>query len=272
MYYNMIGKPFGNYDKTKNWGRYLCVREDLKRIITRDPLSDGTGMSMFYTYIYSPLSQNLQSLRDEALTSWQILRQRVMEAEEACREACGDDEEVLNRMGLYRIKDKDERDVQQADIEDGKDKETENENGNGKHEGDAERAIKEQVEVINVHGGNMGVSKQGPPKPKVKQVKTKKNTALDKKEDEWREKNKQSALGVDIQKENNEDIMLQLEKNLNKARKECNKCPRPRETLKIRFLTVLSKFCWLLLGTDEQNRRKPGHARYNEIMLTLIYW
>jgi hypothetical protein len=49
QFYHMIGKPLGDYDTTKNYGRYLCVREELRRQMNEP---EEVQHSWFYKNVY----------------------------------------------------------------------------------------------------------------------------------------------------------------------------------------------------------------------------
>ena len=67
-------------------------------------------------------------------------------------------------------------------------------------------------------------------------------------------------------------LVQELEEKLTEARQRSTKEPEPRLTLQIRLYSMLRRFLRLFLTSKEKNLRKPGHVRYSEILLALLYW
>ena len=67
-------------------------------------------------------------------------------------------------------------------------------------------------------------------------------------------------------------LVQDLEEKLVEARQRSTKEPEPRPTMQIRFYSILQQLLRIFLSPTQKNLRKPGHVRYSEIILALLYW
>ena len=111
----MIGPPLGNYGTTQNWGRFLCVREELRRQMN---ISEEDEKGWFYLKYYSPIVERLEDAKDANLARWKQMKSEVGKLESQYIAAADGNEEDLKRMGLFN-------DGDDGEDEEGEDKEGE---------------------------------------------------------------------------------------------------------------------------------------------------
>ena len=99
----MIGQPMGHYGTTKNYGRYLCVREELKRLMN---VSEDVHHTWFYTNVYTRILEIEQGLKEVQMDGWRRCREILRECEQEYRDLASkleDDREysrAMKRVGL----------------------------------------------------------------------------------------------------------------------------------------------------------------------------
>ena len=111
----MIGQPMGHYGTTKNYGRYLCVREELKRLMN---VPEDVHHTWFYTNVYARILEIEQSLKEVEMDGWRRCREILRACEQEYRDLASeleDDKEyarAMKRVGLdpQRGEEENERD------------------------------------------------------------------------------------------------------------------------------------------------------------------
>ena len=275
QFYNIIGAPFGDYGTSQNFARFHCIREELRRTIDEP---EDVNFSYFYREYYLPLLEYEQHLHDSNNSKWKHTRDLVTAYEKQYRDFCQDDDMALARMGLSIARDDEEyQDKDQsnhADDHTADDDFMPDDDRVEKVDGDEAGIENAQISgsalgsvCLTVNGGNMGAMK-GPP-VRVRQIKRKRNNTkvLD----------KQLAASVTEHPGMQEDIdrlaaIEALELLVVDARKTAGKSLAPKPTFKMHLVAVARPFLKLFLSEKERNGRLPGHVRYNEILMAMLYW
>ena len=128
QFYNAIDAPFGNYGTTKNLGRYLCIREELLRMMD---VEEESNVGWFYQRVYAPIKEHKDWLQDMATQEWMNDRTMVEEYTEELIRECNNDETLerkfrkqLHAAGLWELIQADASE-QEAQAEDGDNDQTE---------------------------------------------------------------------------------------------------------------------------------------------------
>ena len=99
----MIGQPMGHYGTTQNHGRYLCVREELKRLMN---VPEDVHHTWFYTNVYTRILEIEQGLKEAQMDGWRRCREILRELEQEYSDLASkleDDKEyarAMKRVGL----------------------------------------------------------------------------------------------------------------------------------------------------------------------------
>ena len=293
-FYNILGEPLGNYGTTQNWGRFLCIRSDLKRTCEAD---EQTKFSRWCTYVHLPLLDYYKGLHEQRSFDWRNGKEILREVESKLREVVGDNEELLQELeelGLVVFKqggaaNADTSRDNATDINGIDGDEEGDEVGDG-HEGDdvAETFQKEKdtKKAVIVNGGNMGQPRKpdqiwisggnmGSKKVSKKQLMARKSArALDKQMADAAVKaleNKQYGEAGGYENVKKKAEIEELKARLFVARAEAKK-PEPTPTIKMKLIGVVVKISNLFLSQRERKRRLPGHIFYDEIILAMLYW
>ena len=128
QFYNAIDAPFGNYGTTKNLGRYLCIREELLRMMD---VEEESNVGWFYQRVYAPIKEHKDWLQDMATQEWMNDRTMVEEYTEELIRECNNDETLerkfrkqLHAAGLWELIQADASE-QEAQAEDSDNDQTE---------------------------------------------------------------------------------------------------------------------------------------------------
>lgn len=273
---------------------------------------ESTNYSHFYVTWYVPHSEKLQWLEEVNFGDWKQMKDQVVDCEKEYIKLADGDEAALARVGLTRDMDGEDDDDEpkspfkspkkanvigatpqrRVSIAEGgntQDPDQSQVSGAafggtwvvGVKEGGGEReAVPAEKEgrgylasaggSITVSGSDMGMGGAGKQEPqkRVKQFKRKNESmkAIEK-------AMVQSTVDLGVSEEYVRlQKLTELEEKLTKARRKADKYPEPAPTLKIRFYTYFKRFLKLFLSHNEANQRVPGHVRYNEIILALLYW
>ena len=89
----MIGGPLGNYGTTKNLGRYLCVREELKRILEEE---DEEKFSWFYPNVSLRTCEKAENLQEIVIGDWKRNKELISDLEKKLRQEQDEDESEVD--------------------------------------------------------------------------------------------------------------------------------------------------------------------------------
>jgi len=272
-------------------------------------ISQEDEKGKFYLKYYQPVLEKEEYLKDMNLARWKRMKAEVTDFENQYRLACDGNADELKRMGLAlddgEHESEDEHDEEQghAVISENHPEEAAETTGNREGEdaappegnlvhtsgtafggkmstslaaqsdsqrGDSIRPFAlSSASCAMVSGGNMGAGGAIARVPaRKKTIKRNKSTFDPYKAQIIAAKGK-SPLEIEMERL---QVVQELEEKLTDARAKSIKEPEPRPTMQLRFLSVLLHFLRLFLSDKERNLRRPGHVRYSEIILALLYW
>jgi hypothetical protein len=267
--FNIIGAPLGNYGTTQNVGRYLCIREELKRNLKN---AEEVEPSWWWENVYFPTYEKNEQLIAENNADWKRIKSEVVRAEKELREVCTDDDDhILTGVGLVPDEREDNDMVKMKANEVG-DEDAEEDDGNDEDDADAapgKDGLIGKNKKVSIAGGNMGQ----PNKPAARTKKIKKN---DKKK-AMRAIERQLAEGADQDKlaqsmEEHKELLDIRAAKYKAALSVANNLPEPKPNMKMRYYYFKTWILSLFLPKREYNLRKPGHVFYDEIILAMLYW
>ena len=294
----MIGKPLGAYDTTQNLGRFLCIREELRRQMNSP---EDIQYSWIFNNVYTSVSEIETHLKEVRFYEWKRSKEAVRILEQKYFNACGGASPDLQRMGLQHMDlnaegsgdehagnegrgDEDaeptfqDTGAQRCDSLDANDcsaPETATgsftESKGIAHQNSASGNSFGIAPGILVSGGNMGAHK-GPPK-RVKQVKRANTQRSSLKVLEKQVFALQVVQNKSLEEEERLAEMEALEVLLLQARKDDERAGfEAKPTFYIQCWVLLRKLVFFFLSDKERNLREPGHVRYSEIILAFLCW
>ena len=114
QFYNLIGEPLGNFGTTKNTGRYLCIREELKQKIKDDEFLEFTW---WFETVYTPICNHLGIENDAHWAEYREKQNLLEKTEKELRDAVEDNAEHLAEVNLKPLNSEEVGDEAEEDPE-----------------------------------------------------------------------------------------------------------------------------------------------------------
>lgn len=275
-------------------------------------ISEDDEKGSFYLKYYAPIVERLEYAKDVNLARWKRMKSEVADLESQYVAAADGNEEELKRVGLFNEgddgEDEEGEDKEGGQVEGamGPDQEAEAVEAHGVESGDGSEGNRAEGELPSsddrVHaigtsfGARMSASLRTWTETEGDELWAKKHPVLSpaaaritvsgsnmgapvrKKTIKRKPFNYEATIvasqGKSLVEIEMERISLvqDLEEKLVEARRKSLKEPEPRPTMQMRFYSILRRLLHMFLSPTEKNLRKPGHVRYSEIILALLYW
>lgn len=144
-YFHAIGEPLGHFGDKENNGRFLCVRQELKRKLLEEVDTPFQG-GWFYRNIYCSIKEKEETLHFANMSEWRSMNQNLQRLEStfvALAEEQGD-YDAMRRMNIqpkkrYTVDGNEEGDKKSEDGD------HEEENGDSAEETQAQPMLKDDV-------------------------------------------------------------------------------------------------------------------------------